>query len=112
MPLPNTGKQVVHNPKTTQFKDVLSDQLDLKISKHAEERMKERQINLSDHEWQLMTDKMKEAKQKGVTDSLVLTKDAALIVSNKNNTVVTVMNKEEASSKLITNINGAILLNH
>ena len=46
----------------------------------------------------------------GVTDSLVLTKEAALVVSAKNNTVITAMGRDEASSQIFTNINGTILI--
>ncbi|GAB6258765.1 MULTISPECIES: hypothetical protein [Peribacillus] len=35
----------------------------------------------------------------GVNESLIITKNAALIVSPKNNMVITVMNREEATSQ-------------
>lgn len=54
---------------------------------------------------------MNEAKQKGVTDSLIMADDAALLVNTKNNTVVTAMDRDEAASKIFTNINGAIVIN-
>ncbi|GAB4072517.1 hypothetical protein GCM10028778_03460 [Barrientosiimonas marina] len=93
------------------FKDVLHDVQELKLSKHAEQRLDERGITISQAEWQAMTDKVSEARQKGVTDSLVLTDETALLVSTKNNTVITGMHKAEAASKIFTNINGTILIN-
>ncbi|UZD14903.1 flagellar protein [Virgibacillus natechei] len=104
-------KQDVKQSSGTPFRDVLSEQQNLKVSKHAKQRMDERNIQLNDTQWSAITEKMGEAKGKGVTDSLVLTNEAALLVSTKNNTVVTAMDREEATSKIFTNINGTILIN-
>ncbi|HLR74698.1 MAG TPA: TIGR02530 family flagellar biosynthesis protein [Virgibacillus sp.] len=101
-------------PKTsskTSFKDILAHVQPLKVSKHAKQRLVERNINISDKQWQKISHKVKEAKQKGVINSVVITNDATLLVSAKNNTVVTAMNREEATDKIFTNINGTILLN-
>lgn len=109
----NVKKKSATDKKTeTQFKDVLANKQSLKVSKHAKERLVERNIMINESQWKQINDKMKEAKQKGVTDSVIVTKDATLIVSNKNNTVVTALNNEEAQSKIFTNINGLILLNN
>lgn len=94
----------------TSFKDVFSEVKDLKVSKHAKQRLLERNIHINDAQWQLVKEKMQEAKQKGVTDSLVLMNHAALLVSTKNNTIVTAMNREEATTKIFTNINGTIVI--
>lgn len=92
------------------FKDVFSNVQDIKVSKHAQQRLIERNIEINDQQWKVVKEKMSEAKAKGVTDSLVLMNDAALLVSTKNNTIVTAMNREEANSKIFTNINGTILI--
>ncbi|MBP1968096.1 flagellar operon protein [Virgibacillus natechei] len=109
--IPAMKKQDVKQSSGTPFRDVLSEQQNLKVSKHAKQRMDERNIQLNDTQWSAITEKMGEAKGKGVTDSLVLTNEAALLVSTKNNTVVTAMDREEATSKIFTNINGTILIN-
>lgn len=70
-----------------------------------------RGIEFSEAEWGKIAVKVEEAKRKGVTDSLVLTRDAALIVSAKNETVITVLNRDEAASQIFTNINGTIIIN-
>ena len=82
----------------------------LKISKHASERMQERNIEISDVEWQQLTDKVYEAQQKGVKQPLVLLDQAALIVSAKNATVITALDRDEAKSQIFTNIDGTIVL--
>ncbi|MFD1360343.1 TIGR02530 family flagellar biosynthesis protein [Lentibacillus salinarum] len=106
----STVKKPAHHKSKINFKDVLANVQDVKISKHAERRLNERNITINESQWQTISEKMTEAKQKGVTDSLVLTDQAALLVSAKNNTVITAMNKAEAASKIFTNINGTILI--
>lgn len=96
---------------TSRFKDILAvQQQGLKISKHARERLNERNIQINDKQWQVIEEKMVEAKQKGITDSLVVIDKAALLVSAKNSTVVTAMDREEATNRIFTNINGTILI--
>ncbi|WP_203246228.1 TIGR02530 family flagellar biosynthesis protein [Sporosarcina beigongshangi] len=82
----------------------------LKISKHAADRLMERNIHISDAEWAHVTDKVNEAKSKGIRESLVLMDQAALIVSAKNSTVITAMDRAEAKDQLFTNIDGTIVL--
>jgi len=83
---------------------------ELKISKHASERLAERNIHISDAEWAHVTEKVNEAKLKGIKESLVLMDQAALIVSAKNSTVITAMDRIEAKDQLFSNIDGTIVL--
>src|SRR5699024_12080104 len=66
----------------------------VKVSKHAGERLTERNIQINDATWQLIENKMQAAKQKGISDALVITDEAALVVSTKNNTVVTALHQD------------------
>ncbi|WP_339227713.1 TIGR02530 family flagellar biosynthesis protein [Oceanobacillus sp. FSL K6-2867] len=102
-----------HRPKQSSisFKDILSQEQGLKISKHASQRLVERNIQIDDQQWKLISEKMQEARNKGITDSLVVMNNAALLVNAKNHTVVTAMDREEATSRIFTNINGTILIN-
>ncbi|GAB3794697.1 TIGR02530 family flagellar biosynthesis protein [Virgibacillus kimchii] len=98
--------------KSTSFKDILKkEHQELKISKHAEARLNERNILINETQWKIIEQKVQEAKQKGVTDSLVVMDEAALLVSTKNNTVITALDRDEARSRIFTNINGTILMN-
>jgi len=83
---------------------------ELKVSKHAHERIKERNIAITEQEWQVVSDKVFEAHSKGVKQPLVLMDQAALIVSAKNATVITAMDRTEAKQQLFTNIDGTIVL--
>ena len=106
-----TPQQSVQEPQVKSFHEHLQQaQQELKISKHASERMQERNIEISQQQWQQITDKVFEARDKGVKQPLVLTDQAALIISAKNATVITAMDRYEAKSQLFTNIDGTIVL--
>lgn len=98
----------------TSFKDLLEgqlkDQVALKVSKHAEKRLQDRNIEIDEHKWSQISSKVQEAKSKGVYDSLVILKNAALVVSAKNNTVITALDRDEAKTQIFTNINGTIII--
>ncbi len=83
----------------------------LKISKHASERLAERNIQIPENEWNRISTKVDEANRKGIKESLVLTEQAAMIISAKNRTVITAMDRVEAKDQLFTNIDGTIVLN-
>ena len=82
----------------------------LSISRHAQMRMQQRDIHIDSETWRSIEQKVNQAKGMGVKDSLVLLDEAALIVSAKNNVVVTAMSREEASAQIFTNINGTIIM--
>ncbi|MGP4075610.1 TIGR02530 family flagellar biosynthesis protein [Halobacillus sp. K22] len=109
-PLQAPQRKKTESKTESSFQKVLNEVQTLKISKHAEKRLKERNIEIDQNKWKEISNKMAEAKSKGVTDSLVITNQAAIVVSNKNNTVVTALGREEASSQIFTNINGTIVL--
>jgi flagellar operon protein len=94
----------------TQLDKAVRDVSPLQISKHAKIRMEQRGILIPAETWEKIGEKVKEAKNKGVRESLVILKNAALIVSARNETVITAMNREEAHSQVFTNINGTILI--
>lgn len=93
------------------FANMLSEaQQTVKISKHASQRMAQRNIEISPTEWQKIDDQLQVAKNKGLKESLFLTQNAALIINIKNQTVVTALDRQEASNQVFTNIDGAIIL--
>ncbi|HWJ80381.1 MAG TPA: TIGR02530 family flagellar biosynthesis protein [Niallia sp.] len=96
---------------STHFHQSIASLDKLSISKHANERLQQRGIVIDDAKWKTIEEKVSQAKKMGVKESLVLLNDAALIVSAKNNTVITAMDRQEASNQIFTNINGTIVLN-
>lgn len=103
------------NKPETSFADELQSALGTKtealtLSKHARQRLEQRGITINEAKWEQIGAKVNEAKKMGVKDSLVLIDEAALIVSAKNNTVITAMNRQEAAAQIFTNINGTIVM--
>jgi flagellar operon protein len=112
---PNYKTKAITKPSiassfASQLDKAIQDVPHMQISKHAKVRMEQRGISITPQTWEKIGEKVEEAKTKGVQDSLVILKDAALIVSAKNKTVITALDREEASSQIFTNINGTILI--
>jgi flagellar operon protein len=82
----------------------------LKFSNHAVERMQTRGIRFSPEDMTRLNDAVNRAAAKGSKDSLILMKDSALIVSVKNKTVVTVMDKNALKENVFTNIDSTIVM--
>lgn len=82
----------------------------LKFSNHAVERMQSRGIRFTPDVMTRVNSAVDKAAAKGSKNSLVLTDDAALIVSVKNRTVVTVMDKSALKENVFTNIDSTIMI--
>lgn len=92
------------------MQEAIQEKSSIKITKHAQKRLQDRNITIDDAQWTRLNEKLNEASNKGVQESLVVMKNAALIVNAKNQTVITAMNRSEAESQIFTNINGTILM--
>ena len=57
-----------------------------------------------------LTEGVRIAQGRGIQDALILMDGSAFIVSAKNSTVVTAMNSSELKNKVITNIDGTVIL--
>lgn len=109
--LPSSKPKIATQKPVQAFQSILNQkQSTLSLTKHAEQRMVERNIVMNESKWHAIAEQVEKAKAKGITDSLVLTDEAALVVSAKNQTVITMMNREEATEKIFTNINGTIII--
>ena len=82
----------------------------LKFSQHAIDRMKSRGITFAPEKMQEIAAAVSKAAEKGSKDTLVLSGDNALIVSVKNNTVVTVMDKNMMKENVFTNIDSTVVV--
>ena len=91
------------------FKDLLSDQMRVKFSSHAQKRLEQRQISLEPAEMTRLQKAVSDADSKGARDALVLLDNKAFIVSIPNRTVITALDSEEKSGKVFTNIDSAIV---
>lgn len=114
--LENKTRNINNNATTTKdgqsFNQVLGNVITNKpveFSKHAAMRLDDRNIQLTDNQLQRVEQGMSQAKLKGIKESLVLVDDIALVVSVKNNKVITAVDSKD-SNKIFTNIDGAIIV--
>ena len=82
----------------------------VKFSNHAIERMMSRGIQFNKDAMNRLNEAVQRAASKGSKDSLILMNDSALIVSVKNKTVVTVMDKNALKENVFTNIDSTIVM--
>ncbi len=110
--------QYLNGNQTVNDKDVKADNatfLDvfeekLKFSKHADERLATRNINLTSEQMERLNKGMKKASEKGINESLMLMDNLAFIVNVKNNTVITAMDSSNTDERIFTNIDGAVII--
>ncbi|MEW6447611.1 MAG: TIGR02530 family flagellar biosynthesis protein [Bacillota bacterium] len=80
----------------------------VKLSAHAERRLRERNINLSAGDLSQLARAMEAAAAKGTRDVLLVFGNLSLIVSTVNRTVITAVAREEGH--VFTNIDGAVVI--
>lgn len=82
----------------------------VKFSQHAQDRLKARNITFSANDLASLEGAVNSVAQKGGKESLVMMGDAALVVSVKNRTVVTAMDRSQMKGNVFTNIDSAIII--
>lgn len=82
----------------------------VEFSKHAVNRVVERNIELSESSLGRLGEGMRIAQQKGLNDTLILIDRTAFIVNVKNNKVITTVNGDELKGNAFTNIDGAVIV--
>lgn len=101
--------------KSISFEEVLStkqktkveDTNGIRFSKHANDRLAYRNIDLSKEQMERLENGTNRAREKGIQESLVMIDDLAFIVNVKNNVVITAVNDTEDA--VFTNIDGAVI---
>lgn len=101
--------------QTASFQDILaaktkeaSDVSALRFSKHAFNRLADRNIELTGEQMDRLAQGTQKAEVKGIRDSLVMVDDLAFIVNVPNQTVITAMDRSQAQEQIFTNIDGAV----
>ena len=100
------------NNNSLSFKSVLEGAMEseLSFSKHAAQRVSQREIEISPVRMQRLDDGMKIAKDKGMENALILVDNTGFIVSTKNSKIITAINSLELKGKAITNIDGTVII--
>jgi len=103
-------KKVLEQEAGTTKPDLSQVRSPLKFSTHASQRLAERKIQLDQATMTKVNEAIDKAAAKGLEDTLVLTPDAALIVSASNRTVITAMDRSQLQGNVFTNIDGAVVI--
>ncbi len=116
---PKPGKKIVPEGqdsfasvlnKVKESADIKStEDTDVKFSKHAVNRLNDRNIELTNDQMLRLKEGARQAGEKGIRDSLILVDQLAFIVNVPNHTVVTAMDQTENDSNVFTNIDGAVI---
>ncbi len=108
----STGQSEVSFEEILKQKSVSSNEsvAGLKFSKHADERLSDRNINLSPEQMERLNDGTRKASEKGINESLMIMDNLAFIVNIKNNTVITAIDSSSSEDNVFTNIDGAVIV--
>ncbi len=82
----------------------------VRFSKHADARLRQRDIQLSDEQMTRLNEGTQKAGLKGIKESLVILDNLAFIVNTENRTVVTAMDSTNNDENIYTNIDGAVII--
>lgn len=99
-------------PTGTNFDALLRNKMEpenIRFSRHASERMQSRGIAFNPQQLQRLESAIEQINMKGGRESLVMLDDTALVVSVKNDTVVTVVSKDQLKNNVFTNIDSAVI---
>lgn len=86
------------------------DEKTLQFSKHAQERVAQRGIEITDELIQELNAAVTKADAKGAKDVVIFDSMNAFIINVPNKTVVTTMSGSEMRDNVFTNIDGAVML--
>lgn len=112
--LPEINRHKQLEADVERFKSIYAQEIcqknNIKISAHATQRLKQRNIELSNQDLEALSKGMSEVEKKGGKESLLLYKDCAFIASIRNRTVITAVKQNEAQENIFTNIDSAIII--
>ncbi|MBN2796985.1 MAG: flagellar protein [Clostridia bacterium] len=96
------------------FQDVLSQikgqNEAVKFSKHATERLSQRNIVLTEQEIKQIDSAIDKAEAKGIKDALILMDNKAFVANIKNKTIITAATQEQLKDSVFTKIDGAVII--
>lgn len=111
--IPQTTKQNTNKIQTdfgAILKEKVTEQKDVKLSKHAEIRLNARNISINPTQMERVKQGINKAEEKGIKDTLVLMDNLALVVNVKNRTIVTAAETSQLKENVFTNIDGAVIV--
>ncbi|MCI7789903.1 MAG: flagellar protein [Lachnospiraceae bacterium] len=107
------SKPNIKTSESLSFEEILQktqQEGEVKFSKHAANRLNDRNIELTEEQLERLNDGTKMAGEKGIRESLVLVDELAFIVNTRSNTVITALTQGETKENIFTNIDGAVII--
>jgi flagellar operon protein len=113
-PANDNDNNTVNKKSKDEFKNILKKTFEKEdsfiLSKHAAERLKDRNISLNESDMNKINEGINKADEKGSQESLLLYKDVVLVASIKNRTIITAVDKDSSKGSVFTNIDSVVLL--
>lgn len=104
----NQQHAVIPFEEILKSKQAVTETTQLKFSKHANERLASRNIDLTDEQLERLELGTRKAGEKGIKESLVMVDNLSFIVNVKNNMVITAV--KDGEEQIFTNIDGAVII--
>ena len=82
----------------------------IRFTKHADARLMQRNIILTDEQMTRLEEGTRKASDKGIKESLVLVDDLAFIVNTDKKMVITAIDQNSSEDNIYTNIDGAVII--
>ena len=82
----------------------------IRFTKHADARLMQRNIRLTDEQMTRLEEGTRKASDKGIKESLVLVDNLAFIVNTDKKTVITAIDQNSSDDNIYTNIDGAVVM--
>ena len=90
------------------FEQLQSEQSPLTFSKHAAQRVEQREIELSAERLERLNEGVRIAREKGLNDTLIIVDDSAFVVNTGASKVITGL--QGLNGRVITNIDGTVIV--
>lgn len=115
-------KTTTVNEQSTAFSELLRQRMEnvgsvptannneIEFSKHAQQRVEERGIEISSELLTQLKDSVQKAHEKGAKNILAFDAERAFIINVVQNRVITAISQDEMQGNVFTNIDGAVLL--
>ncbi|MGV8146350.1 MAG: TIGR02530 family flagellar biosynthesis protein [Alkaliphilus sp.] len=116
---PNSIKQIKTNTiqqkrNAGNFNNILNEQIkknsEIKFSKHAMNRLEQRDISLSIEEKGRISKALRIAGNKGIKETLILMDNKIFVASVRNRTIITATVEGQLKESTFTNIDGAVII--
>ena len=112
------SKLTLDNENSKEFNNILQKEITkredgqgVRLSLHAEQRIKDRNLKVDKEEFGKLRDGIERLRSKGGRESLIVTEKAAYIVDVDKNKIVTAIDKNNLGENVFTKIDSTLFIN-